>query len=193
MNRQALLRALRALSDELDRRGVRAKLFVVGGAAMALAYSRKRLTKDIDALFEPKTTVYEAARVVAEEMGLPQDWLNDAAKSFAPGDDPESRIVFSTPSLEASAASPKYLLAMKIFSARVSNDADDIKVLYKELGFTKAEEGLDLVEEMYPTATISPKAQFLLEEMFGPIGREDAPPSGVLRPRSARSTKPPRL
>ena len=169
MNRRAVLKALQALSDELDRRDVRAELFVVGGAAMALAYSRTRLTKDIDAIFEPKATVYEAAQVVAEELGLPQDWLNDAAKSFAPGDDSESRVVLSTPSLEVSAASPKYLLAMKIFSARVGIDAEDIKVLYKELGFTRAKEGLDLVEQMYPSAAISPGVQFLLEEMFGPI------------------------
>lgn len=169
MNRRAVLRALQALADELDRRGVRAELFVVGGAAMALAYSRSRITKDIDAIFEPKATVYEAAQVVAEELGMPQDWLNDAVKAFAPGDDPDRRVVFSTPALEVSAASPRYLLAMKIFSARVGVDAEDIKVLYKELGFTRAEQGLDLVEQMYPSAAISPSVQFLLEELFGPV------------------------
>ena len=169
MNRRAVLRALQALADELDRRGVRAELFVVGGAAMALAYSRSRITKDIDAIFEPKATVYEAAQVVAEELGMPQDWLNDAVKAFAPGDDPDRRVVFSTPALEVSAASPRYLLAMKIFSSRVGVDAEDIKVLYKELGFTRAEQGLDLVEQMYPSAAISPSVQFLLEELFGPV------------------------
>ncbi len=136
---------------------------------MALAYSRSRITKDIDAIFEPKATVYEAAQVVAEELGMPQDWLNDAVKAFAPGDDPDRRVVFSTPALEVSAASPRYLLAMKIFSARVGVDAEDIKVLYKELGFTRAEQGLDLVEQMYPSAAISPSVQFLLEELFGPV------------------------
>ena len=136
---------------------------------MALAYSRSRITKDIDAIFEPKATVYEAAQVVAEELGMPQDWLNDAVKAFAPGDDPDRRVVFSTPALEVSAASPRYLLAMKIFSSRVGVDAVDIKVLYKELGFTRAEQGLDLVEQMYPSAAISPSVQFLLEELFGPV------------------------
>ena len=136
---------------------------------MALAYSRSRITKDIDAIFEPKATVYEAAQVVAEELGMPQDWLNDAVKAFAPGDDPDRRVVFSTPALEVSAASPRYLLAMKIFSSRVGVDAEDIKVLYKELGFTRAEQGLDLVEQMYPSAAISPSVQFLLEELFGPV------------------------
>lgn len=176
MNRRVLLDALQALSDELERRGARGQLFVVGGAAMALAYSRDRVTRDIDAIFEPKGTIYQAAQVVGEELGLPQDWLNDAAKSFAPGDDPGSKVVFSTPSLEVAAASPRYLLAMKIFASRVSSDSDDIRTLYRELGFTSAEEGLALVEEMYPHATIPPKTQFLLEELFGAIGKGPAEP-----------------
>jgi Nucleotidyltransferase of unknown function (DUF6036) len=170
MNRRSMLTAFQALSDQLEREGVRGQLFVVGGAAMALAYARERVTRDIDAIFEPKSRIYAAAQLVAEDLGLPQDWLNDAAKSFAPGDDPESKIIFSTPSLEVSAASPKYLLAMKIFAARVSNDTEDIRVLFKELGFTRAEEGLALVESMYPKAVIPPRTQFLLEELFGPIG-----------------------
>jgi hypothetical protein len=31
---------------------VRGQVFIVGGAAMALAYSSRRVTKDIDAVFE---------------------------------------------------------------------------------------------------------------------------------------------
>ncbi len=41
------------LSDRLDAVGVHAQLYVVGGAAMALAYDSSRLTRDVDALFVP--------------------------------------------------------------------------------------------------------------------------------------------
>lgn len=41
------------LSDRLAAAGVSAQLFVVGGAAMALAYDRDRLTRYVDALFVP--------------------------------------------------------------------------------------------------------------------------------------------
>ncbi len=56
-----ILEALQALGDELTRRGVRGQIFIVGGAAMALAYSTRRVTKDIDAVFEPKSAIYAAA------------------------------------------------------------------------------------------------------------------------------------
>ena len=70
--RARILQALQALGEELTREGVRAQIFIVGGAAMALAYSARRVTKDIDAVFEPKQTVYAAAAKVAEELGLPR-------------------------------------------------------------------------------------------------------------------------
>jgi len=71
-SRERILTALQALGDELTRRGVRGQIFIVGGAAMALAYSTRRITKDVDAVFEPKALIYEAAAQVAEELGLPE-------------------------------------------------------------------------------------------------------------------------
>ena len=168
LNRKRLMAAFDALSSELAAHEVRGELFVVGGAAMALAYSARRVTRDVDAIFEPKAVIYQAARVVAQRLDLPDDWLNDAVKSFAPGEDSGRRVVFSTPSLEVSAAFPRYLLAMKLLAARVDQDADDIRVLYEQCGFTTAGEGMDLLEEVYPGHPLEPRTQFLLEEMFGP-------------------------
>lgn len=50
------------LSDRLGERGARAQVFVVGGAAMALAHDQDRLTRDVDALFVPAPIVRECAR-----------------------------------------------------------------------------------------------------------------------------------
>jgi hypothetical protein len=41
--RARILRALEALGDELTCEGVRGQIFIVGGAAMALAYSTRRV------------------------------------------------------------------------------------------------------------------------------------------------------
>lgn len=60
-NAATILSALQALGDELSRQGIRGQIFIVGGAAMALAYSTRRVTKDIDAVFEPKSAIYAAA------------------------------------------------------------------------------------------------------------------------------------
>jgi hypothetical protein len=166
LDRDGIRRALAALDDELGRSGVRAELFVVGGAAMALAYDARRATVDVDAAFLPAAEVRLAARRVADELGLEPDWLNDGAKSFMPGNDPDQISVFEGNNLSVAAASPRYLLAMKLLAARVDRDQDDIRALYDLCGFSTAEEGLRLLEMTYPSHVIAPRAQFLLQEMF---------------------------
>ena len=74
LGRVELERAFAALGDRLVRRGVVADLFIVGGAAMALAYDADRVTRDVDATFLPHGIVLEEARNVAEAMGLPPWW-----------------------------------------------------------------------------------------------------------------------
>ena len=53
LDRVGLERAFSALGDRLVRKGVVADLFIVGGAAMALAYDADRVTKDVDATLLP--------------------------------------------------------------------------------------------------------------------------------------------
>jgi hypothetical protein len=55
MDRREIVGALTALAAELDRRGVSGEMYIVGGAAIALAYDERRATCDIDAVFEPKS------------------------------------------------------------------------------------------------------------------------------------------
>ena len=81
LGRVELERAFTALGERLVRRGVVADLFVVGGAAMALAYDAARVTRDDDATFVPHGIVLEEARNVATELGLPPWWLNERPAS----------------------------------------------------------------------------------------------------------------
>ncbi len=164
--RARIVAALQALGDELTRRDVHAQLFVVGGAAMALAYSRSRVTKDIDAVFEPKSVVYEAAAEVAEDLGLPADWLNDAVKSFLPGEDEEPRPLPEVEGIEIATASPRYLLAMKLMAMRFGEDDEDIEILVKQCGMRSTGEALDLLARLYPTQEPPPKTRFFLEELL---------------------------
>ena len=59
LGREELERAFTALGERLARRGVVADVFVVGGAAMALAYDATRVTRDVDARFVPHGIVLE--------------------------------------------------------------------------------------------------------------------------------------
>ena len=50
LGRAELERAFTALGERLLRRGVVADIFIVAGAAMALAYDADRATRDVDSL-----------------------------------------------------------------------------------------------------------------------------------------------
>jgi hypothetical protein len=174
LDRDGLLLALRSLDIELAAVGVRGEVFVVGGAAMALAYDARRATVDVDAIFVPAREVRDAAARVAQRLDLEPDWLNDGAKAFMSGPDPARIGVFEGDHLSVAAASPRYLLAMKLLASRVERDQDDIRFLYHLCGFSTAAEGLDLVESTYPAHAIAPRVQFLLEEMV-PADRKLGP------------------
>lgn len=170
LTRGRILAALQALGDELTGRGVHGQIFIVGGAAIALAYSTRRITKDIDAVFEPKSVIYQAAGRVAVELGLPDDWLNDAVKGFLPGADPDARPVEEIRGIEVTTASPRYLLAMKLMAMRFGADDEDILLLLGECGVRSADEALDIVRELYPLAEPPLRTRFFLEEVLGPSG-----------------------
>ena len=58
--------ALREVAERLQRAGVQGRLYVAGGAAMALAYDAERLTRDIDAaITHGHNAVIDAVRAVA--------------------------------------------------------------------------------------------------------------------------------
>ena len=71
LGRAEMERAFTALGERLARRGVVADVFVVGGAAMALAYDATRVTRDVDATFVPHGIVIEEARHVADDPDEP--------------------------------------------------------------------------------------------------------------------------
>ena len=73
LGRNELLNAFELLDNELGTMGVEADLFVVRGAAMAVAYDARRATTDVDAIFVPSKEVRTAALRVAAVLGLEED------------------------------------------------------------------------------------------------------------------------
>ena len=146
---------------------MRGQLFIVGGAAIALAYSTRRVTKDIDAVFEPKLSIYRAAAKVAEDLGLPEDWLNDAVKSYLPGADEDPRPVPEIRGIEITTASPRYLLALKLMAMRFGEDDEDIELLLRECDMHDPEEALELLRQLYPSSEPPLKTRLFLEEVLG--------------------------
>jgi hypothetical protein len=84
---------LRALADQLAARGERYTLAVVGGSALLALGLVSRATRDVDvlAIVEDRelvsaqplpTALLDAARTVARDFGLPEDWLNPGPTSL---------------------------------------------------------------------------------------------------------------
>jgi Nucleotidyltransferase of unknown function (DUF6036) len=166
MEREEIVAALTALGRALDRRGIEGEMYVVGGAAMALAYDARRATRDVDAVFEPKTEIYEAAADVAADLGLPPGWLNDAVKGFLAADDPHSAMVLEVPGLRCQVASARMLLALKVLAHRVGEDEEDVRFLADTLGLASSEDVLAVAEEVFG-ARLDAAARFFVEELIG--------------------------
>lgn len=121
----------------------------------------------MDAIFEPTREIREASRVVADRLGLPKDWLNDAAKGYFLTA-PPTRAVVELSHLRVWAPQAEYMLAMKCISARFdSHDLDDTRFLLTHLGIKTVSQACSIIEQYYPRKMIPPKTQFLLEELLG--------------------------
>lgn len=144
-----------------------ADLYVFGGAAMALAYDGRRVTRDIDAVFKPHGIVLDEAAAVADDLGLPRWWLNEQASVYvAPGGDVAAPRVFDHPGLRVSAASPEHLLAMKVLAAR-RRDAGDIRFLVDHLKLTSPADVLTLCRDVFPDEEVPGRARLVLDDVFG--------------------------
>lgn len=168
LSREQILQLFAELNDELCRAGIRGDVFVVGGAAMVVAYDARPATRDVDAIWQPSSDVRAAAgRVARRHDDLDDDWLNDGVKGFLPGDDRGvPKVVYDDECLTVSAGSPEYLLATKLMASRVSRDEDDILLLFQLCGYSTVAEGLEIVERYYPDRPIEAKVRFFLEELL---------------------------
>jgi hypothetical protein len=155
------------LSDRLVERGVVGEVALYGGAAMVLAHRARLSTKDVDAVFVPKSEVYHAAHAVAAEAGIEKDWLNDAVKGFL-SEKNDVLPLRNYPGLKVFVAAPEYLLAMKCLSMRLGRDETDladVRFLMERLGLKDATQVLELVSRYYPEDRIQPKTRFAIEEI----------------------------
>lgn len=166
MGRAELESAFAALGDRLVRRGVVADLFIVGGAAMALAYDADRVTRDVDATFVPHGVVLEEARNVAQAMGLPPWWLNEQASAYVSNKhDPGKREVFDHPGIRVMAASPEHVFAMKAFAAR-GRDEDDLRSLARIIGVSTVDAALEVCKSFFPSEELPPRSHAMIEDLF---------------------------
>ncbi len=146
-DRDKIIELLTELGRRLSAKGVAGRLYLVGGAAIALEFDTRRTTRHIDAVFHPPTTVALEAASMAQELGLPTAWLSAAASPFIPlaDEDPVSLVVEG---LEVAVSSPANLLAMKMAAGR-PQDLTDLVVLFRLMKIKSPERAVEIAERMY--------------------------------------------
>lgn len=165
LDRDALVELLDELARRLQRRRVRAHVYVMGGAAMTLAFARERTTHDIDSAH---AAVTDAVREIALERQLPGSWLNEQATSYLPRRlDTAAPTLYDSPHLVVTGASPRYLLAMKLRSAR-GHDEKDVATLVRHLGIKTAAEAVDIHDHLFPDTPVTTRGLDLLRRIFQP-------------------------
>ena len=177
LDRETILGAFKKLSDYLAERDVVGEIGILGGTAMMLAFQARQTTKDVDAIFVPAREIREAARRVAADLGLEEDWLNDSAKGFlsARGDFTEVGLQ-QYANLRILRPTPEYMLAMKVLSARVAAAADpgdksDIALLIRHLGLQTSAAVMAIVNRYYEDSSILPRSVYLVDEILEEIQR----------------------
>jgi Nucleotidyltransferase of unknown function (DUF6036) len=168
LNRTQIEHAFTLLAAGLSRRGVHADLYVIGGAAIALAWDERRTTRDIDAVFstDRHQVLLEEVWAVAAQLDLPRSWLNEQASAYVPTlPDPNQRSVWDAPSLRVLAASAEFVLAMKARAGRPTDNAD-IVFLVHQLKLTSLDEVVAIHDAVFPLDPLPARKLAAIEEVF---------------------------
>ncbi len=166
---QEIMRLFDLLHAQLAERGVRAELYLVGGAVMCLSLNARVSTMDVDCLFQPSRVVRECAAAVALEAGVSEHWLNDGVKgylsahgTFTPYIDMEFLHVYM--------AQPDYIFAMKCLAMRLGEefyDLDDVRFLIRNLNIESYDSACEVLAKFYPIERFPQKTLYVLQELLG--------------------------
>lgn len=135
------------LARRLERRGVTGSIRIVGGAALALRFPddpEVRVTRDVDAVWEPRAEVDEVIGELARERGLEVDWINASAAPWLRTDEPDP----VDGEFEIVVATPEQLVAMKLAAGR-EQDLADLRILARHLGIREADRLVEMAYAVY--------------------------------------------
>ena len=154
LGRDEVIAYLREVGAILHEAGLQADIHVVGGAAMALVFDARRVTRDVDAAIRSHgPELYEAAAIVAQRHNLPPDWINSRAAAFMSSEDDGDGDEFNFPGLRVAVSSPEHLLAMKLRALR-QRDLDDLVVLFRVLHIQSPGEAAEIHDRLFGEADI---------------------------------------
>jgi hypothetical protein len=166
IDRGLLQRAFEAIGAALAARGRVGELAVYRGSCLMLVSDFRQSTDDVDAVFLAEAAMIRSiAEQVGRRLALPDGWLNQAVKMYAPpkGQPPPNLFPFGEypeegpVGLRVFVPAPDYLLAMKLIAnraaedtAKLQSDGSDIVSLMALTGKTSFEDLSALLNSCFP-------------------------------------------
>jgi hypothetical protein len=175
LSRQEIEAALERLGQIAAANGQTLHLVVIGGAAMVLGYDARPATRDIDAFLQAPPEPQEVrkwVRAVADELGWPEEWLNDAAKGYLMGVS-EGPILLQAPGIEVRQPAPEQLLAMKLCAWRDDTDISDATRLLTHLEAQGSKDEIWMRLEPYLLPGRELKAQYAFDDVWETLHGDD--------------------
>lgn len=168
LSREDIIRGLKELADDLNRRGITADIYIIGGAALVLRYFDRRLTVDVDLRAHNFDLIRPSAEIVAELNGWDPDWINNAATQFVPslGKDVTWETVYQQHGISFKVTTPEVMLMMKLAASRTGRDDQDIANLLAITGLTTVDELSELFELYYPGDVLPHKALRMIDALL---------------------------
>ena len=172
LDRDTVHQLFEELADELAQARVRACIYIIGGAAMTMAYQRDRTTQDVDTRIDDgHQAVLTAVSTIARRHGLPTNWLNEQAIAYLPAPpDRRTPVVFDSPHLIITGASAEHLLAMKLEASRRTDQAD-IATLLRTLDIRDANAAMAIHADLFPFSEQADRARKILAATLAELDR----------------------
>lgn len=169
LNRADIENALNLLLEELSKSNEESAIYVIGGAAINLAYNEKRATTtDVDVKITNPDVVIKAAEQVGNQLNLPADWLNTEAVGYLSTQNQPTDWILWKASGKASIyiAAPEMLLTMKLKASRLGRDGDDIWDLLNRVDPQTINDIDSLFDRYFPGETYPSQATELINDWF---------------------------
>ena len=138
---------------------------------MMLAYDRlgghSRCRCDLSLV----TKVDPLLRQVADEMGLPDEWLNNNVRQFLAPKEDLRELPLDLPGLRVVTPTAGYLLAMKALAGRnplpgYEDDAADLQFLIRKMGIRSLEEVQTHIIHYYPDDAPDESARAMIAQII---------------------------
>ena len=135
LTKTRLTKALRRLSELATAESLVLEVALYGGAVFTLVYGSRDTTKDVDAIIKPSEAGARLVHQVAQEQGLPDNWLNDDVRQFLShsGEGRPYPTQDFAPGLRVTIPTATYLLALKLNSCRAplpGHSGDEADILF---------------------------------------------------------------